>query len=363
MTLPFFDPRPENDRLRARIEAAVRRVLDAPRLILGPEVEAFEREFAAWLGARHGVGVNSGTDALALALRAVGVGRDDEVLTVANAGAPPVAAVRALGARPRFVDVDPATLVLDPDRLADAIGPRTRAVLPVHLYGQPAPLDAIRELADARGLPVVEDCAQSHGATLGGRPTGTLGRIAAFSFYPTKNLGAVGDGGLCATDDDDLAARLRRLRFYGFDDERRALEDGANTRLDELQAAILRVKLTALDAAVAERQALAAAYDEALADRDVIPVAPGAGCEHARHLYVVRCRDRAAVTAALDDAGVGWAVHYPVPAHRMPAYAPFADEPLPVTERACDEVLSLPLHPGLPGDAVERVATALPARG
>jgi len=360
--LPLFDPRPGNERHRAEIEAALRRVLDSGRLVLGPEVEAFEREFSAWVGAAHGVGVNSGTDAITLALRAVDVGAGDEVLTVANAGAPPVAAIRAAGAVPRFVDVDPATLLVDPAALAAAIGPRVRAVVPVHLYGQPAPLAAILEPARRAGIPVIEDCAQAHGARLDGRHVGAWGAVGCFSFYPTKNLGALGDGGLCVTDDPDLAARIRRLRMYGFDNDRSSIEEGVNSRLDELQAALLRVKLRGLDELLDERRRIAAGYRRALAGvSGVAPLDECPGVEHAMHLFVVRCAERAAVAARLDAAGVGWGVHYPVAAHLMPAYRRLGggEGSLPVTEAACAEVLSLPLYAGMPGDAPTTVAAAL----
>jgi dTDP-4-amino-4,6-dideoxygalactose transaminase len=359
--LPVFDYRPEAERMRGELEAAFRRVLDSGRLILGPEVEAFEREFAAWLDVPHAVGVSSGTDALVLALRALDVGAGDEVITVSNAGAPTVAAVRAVGARPRFVDVDPRGFLLDPAGLQAAWTPRVRCVIPVHLYGQAAPLDPILEFARDRRLALVEDCAQAHGALYRGRPVGSFGEVGCFSFYPTKNLGALGDGGLCVTSSPALEARLRMLRMYGFRGDRHAHLEGLNSRLDELQAALLRVKLRHLDAALHERRALVAAYRAALAGS---PYAPSDGPSEqvpAPHLFVVRAPDRARAQRALDAAAIGWGVHYPEPVHAMQAYRflGYGEGALPVTERACREVLSLPLYPGLAAADVERVARVL----
>jgi dTDP-4-amino-4,6-dideoxygalactose transaminase len=359
--IAYFDYRPEYRRLRGELDAAVARVLESGRLILGPEVEAFEREFAAWLGLPHAVGVNSGTDALILALRALGVGAGDEVITVANAGVPPVAAVRAVGALPRLVDVDPGGLLLDPGRLEAAWTPRVRCVLPVHLYGEAAPLDPILAFARGRGLRVVEDCAQAHGTRYRGRPVGTFGDVGCFSFYPTKNLGAYGDGGICVTADPGLEQRLRMLRTYGFRGDRHAHVEGVNSRLDELQAALLRVKLRHVDDALAERRALALRYRHALAGSPYrMPEGP-TGSEAAPHLLVVLAPDRARAASALERARIGWGVHYPEAVHCMEAYR-FLGVPagaLPVTEGACAQVLSLPLYPGLAEAQVDRVAQAL----
>lgn len=357
----FFDYRPLHRRQASEIEAAIARVLASGRLILGPEVRAFEQEFAAWVGAREAVGVASGTDALILALRALEIGPGDEVITVSNAGVPTVAAVRAAGATPRLVDVDPGTLLMDPERLEAARSPRTRCLLPVHLYGQPAPLEPILAFAARHRLRVVEDCAQAHGARLGGRHVGSFGDVGCFSFYPTKNLGAYGDGGMAVTSDPELAERLRALRMYGFDERRSAQREGINSRLDELQAAILRVKLVQLHEAVAERRAIATRYRKALGDPACAPVAERASSEHAYHLFVVQVAERARWIAALRGAGVGVGVHYPEPVHTMPAYAflGLGAGALPVSERACERVLSLPLYPGMDEGAVDRVLAAL----
>ena len=359
--IPFFDYRPELAPMRAEIDAALARVLASGRLILGPEVEAFEHELAGWIGARHAVGVANGTDAITLALRALGIGTGDEVVTVANAGAPPVAAIRSAGATPRFVDVDGTSLLLDPALLERALSPRTRCILPVHLYGRAVPIDPILSFASRHGLAVVEDCAQAHGARPGGRHVGTRGAIGCFSFYPTKNLGALGDGGACVTDDPALAARLRRLRMYGFDGDRTSHIEGVNSRLDELQAAVLRVKLRCLDERLAERRALARSYVDALAGLPIHVHEAPESVAHAWHLFVVRPGDRTRAITALDGASIGHAIHYPCPAHRMEAYKFLGvrAEDLPVTEAACASVLSLPLYPGLDERAIPAVAAAL----
>lgn len=365
MSVAYFDYRPAYLRHKNEVDAAIARVLASGRLVLGPEVAAFEREFAAYTGCAHAVGVASGTDAVELALRGLGIGPGDEVLSVANAGAPPVAAIRAAGATPRFVDVTPGPLLVDPQRLAAALGPRTRAVLAVHLYGQAAPLGEIVEFATAHRLHLIEDCAQAHGARHGGRHVGGFGRVGCFSFYPTKNLGAFGDGGMCVSDDPELDRRLRRLRQYGFDDDRHAHEEGLNSRLDELQAAILRVRLAHLDEALRERRRIAAEYTRGLAGSGFETTAVASPDEHAFHLYVVRTARRDRVIAELERRGVGYGIHYPVPAHLMQAYGflGYARGSLPVTERACDEVLSLPLYEGLGSQAVGEVLEALRAAG
>lgn len=359
--LPSFDYRPEYARYRDEVAEAVQRVLDSGWLILGPEVRAFEEEFAAFVGVSAAVGVNSGTDALWLAFKALGIGPGDDVLTVANAGVPPVAAIRAVGATPRFVDVDPRTLLMDPDRLERARTATTRCVVPVHLYGHPAPIGPIRDFTRRHGLFLVEDCAQAHGATWNGRPVGSFGDVGCFSFYPTKNLGAFGDGGMCVTGDADLAQKLEMLRFYGFRGDRHAHCEGLNSRLDELQAAILRVKLRHLSAATEERRAIAASYGSALAGADLVLPVEIEACRHVYHLFVVQSDARERLARALEAAGIGFGLHYPEPVHTMEAYRFLAqgEGALPVTERACRQVLSLPLYPGLEAGAVERVVAAL----
>lgn len=341
------------------IEAAIRRVLTSGQVILGPEVEAFESEFAQYVGARHAVGVGTGTDAITIALAALDIGPGDEVITVANAGVPPVAGIRATGATPRFVDIDPETLLLDPRRLKAALTGHTRAILPVHLYGQPVSLDAILTFAEEHGLKVVEDCAQAHGARYQNRHVGGLGDAGCFSFYPTKNLGAYGDAGMCVTNDSEIAERLRIQRMYGYRSERQSVIEGRNSRLDEIQAAILRVKLRGLDEAVAARRKLAQRYREGLAGLPFQhPTATESG-DHAYHLFVVQAPNRGLLSRALDDAGVGHGIHYEWPVHQMKAYCELAHTELLITEHACERVLSLPLYPGLSAESVDRVLDVL----
>jgi dTDP-4-amino-4,6-dideoxygalactose transaminase len=324
----------------------------------GAAVEEFERAWAEYCGAAHAVGVASGTDALELALRAGGVGPGDEVITAANTCVPTVAAIVSAGATPVLADVDPHTRTLDPDSVAAAIGPRTRALVPVHLYGRCADMDALGALAREHGLLVVEDAAQAHGAEVGGRRAGTLGDAAAFSFYPTKNLGALGDAGAVVTDDAALAERARMLRSYGEREQYRSELEGRNSRLDTLQAALLRAKLPHLDRWTARRRAIAAHYAEALAELPLaLPDEPDGGV-HAFHLYVVRTADRDGLRDALARAGVGTLVHYPRAVHEHPAYAPLRRE-LPVSEALAREVLSLPLYPELADGEVEAVTAAV----
>jgi dTDP-4-amino-4,6-dideoxygalactose transaminase len=360
VNVPFLDLRPVHDALAEDIDAAIKRVIASSQLILGPEVEAFEHEFAQFCGARHCVGVGNGMQAIEFALRALGVGRGDEVVTVSHTAFPTAAAITATGAAPVFVDVDPESFCMSPDALAGAIGPRTKAIVPVHLYGRCADMDRIEAMAADAGVPVVEDAAQAHGASDRGRRAGTLGRAAAFSFYPTKNLGALGDAGAVVTDDDELALRVRRLRNYGERSKYVNAEPGFNSRLDELQAAILRVKLPHLERWTAERRAIAAAYDALLADAPVTRPQPDDG--HVYHLYVVRGAERDVLRERLSALGVGTSVHYPTPVHMQAAYAGGGARSagtLAVTERFAGEVLSLPLFPGLGEERVATVADAL----
>lgn len=351
-------PAAQYESAKSEIDAAVARVLGSGWYILGEEVRAFEREFAAYVGVREGIGVGSGTDAVFLALRALGVGAGDEVITVAHTAVATVAAIEMAGAAPVLVDIDPATFAMDPSKLASLLTPRTKAIVAVHLYGHPAPMDAILDVANAKGIPVVEDCAQAHGAALSGRRVGSMGRIAAFSFYPTKNLGALGDGGMVVTDDHELASRVRELREYGWRERYVSSITGVNSRLDEIQAAVLRVKLRRLDADNDARRAHAVRYHDGLAQLPALglPVErPSA--RHVYHLYVVRTRDRDNLQRRLKENGVGALVHYPVPIHRQPAYVGRlrGSENLPETERAAREVLSLPMYPQLSADDVASV--------
>jgi dTDP-3-amino-3,4,6-trideoxy-alpha-D-glucose transaminase len=361
--VPFGDSLRQYQALKDELDAATVRVLQSGWYILGPEVEAFEAEFARFCGAAHCVSVGSGTEALHLALRALGLRPGDEVLTVANAGVPGVVAIRQAGLIPRFADVDDRSHTLSPDSLAALITPRTRAIMPVHLYGRPAPMAEIMAIAEQHDLPVVEDCAQSHGAAIDVRMTGTIGRMGCFSFYPTKNLGALGDGGAIVTDDAALADTLRKLRVYGW--ERKyysTIAGGINSRLDELQAALLRAKLPHLTRWNELRRERAAWYRELLADLPGL-ILPEDAEGHVYHLFVVQVAGgrRDVLKQALAQRGIGTDVHYPLPAHLQPAFDDLGYEPgeLPVSERLAESVLSLPCFPELTRAEIEAVAAAI----
>jgi dTDP-4-amino-4,6-dideoxygalactose transaminase len=345
--------------LRAALDAAIARVNDRGYYILGPEVEAFEREFAAYCGAASCVAVGNGTDALELALRALDVGEADEVATVANAGGYATTAIRATGATPVYVDIDADLLGMDPALLVHAITPRTRALVVTHLYGRLAHVDAIARLAKERGVALIEDCAQAHGAALDGRKAGTFGAIGCYSFYPTKNLGALGDAGALVTSDPALAARIGELRTYGWRGKYQVMTPGGmNSRMDELQAAVLRVKLPHLDAWNVRRRHIALRYAAAIEEPliELPPTLPGS--DDVVHLYVVRVKERDALRAHLKAAGVATDIHYPVPDHRQPGWADAKPPRLPLTERACDEVLTLPCYPELKEAEIAAVAAA-----
>jgi dTDP-3-amino-3,4,6-trideoxy-alpha-D-glucose transaminase len=356
--IPFLDLAAPHSALRAELDAAAARVLDRSSYVLGPEVEAFEREFAAFTGARACVGVGSGLDALRLALLAAGVGPGDEVIVPAHTFIATWLAVTEVGATPVPVDVDPATGGVTAAACAAAVTPRTRALVPVHLYGHPVDCDALEAIAARHGLFLLFDAAQAHGARWRGRPLGARGSASAWSFYPGKNLGALGDGGAVTTGDLALAERLRRLRNYGQAERYRHVEHGVNSRLDELQAAFLRVKLPHLDAWNRRRRAVAGAYAAALPP--ALPlVAPADGAEPCWHLLVVRAARRDALRARLAAAGVETLVHYPVPPHLQPVYAGrFAEGAFPVAEALAREVVSLPMGPHLTERDAERVADA-----
>jgi aminotransferase EvaB len=329
-------------------------------LILGPEVEAFEQAMAETLGGGHGIGVANGTEALMVALLARGIGAGDEVITVANTAVPTANAITSIGAIPVFCDIEPRTGVMDPDKVPALVTERTRAVIPVHLYGNAVDMERLARNLAASDLFVLEDCAQAQGASLRGRPLGSFGHAAAFSFYPTKNLGAYGDGGLCFTRDAELAQSMRKARRYGFSKRDYADGPGLNSRLDELHAAILRVKLPLLEGNVAKRRELAAVYDAHLPS-SVERLVTTDGCAHGRHLYVVRAVERDAVAARLRERGIETGVHYPHPLHRMPAFqhARLPPEGLPHTELHAAQVLSLPIQPLLTADDVLRVCREL----
>jgi dTDP-4-amino-4,6-dideoxygalactose transaminase len=365
--IPFFDLKQQYASIQAEIDAATARVYQSGRFILGPEVEAFEREFAEYVGAQHGIGVGSGTEALHLALLALGIGPGDEVITVPNTAVATVAAVELAGAQPVLVDVRPDSMTLDPARVEAAITPHTRALIPVHLFGQSADLEPLLDLGRRRNLAVLEDCAQAHGATYRGRRVGSFGDIAAFSFYPTKNLGAYGDGGLVVTNDARLAERVRLARQYGWRRRYESETRGLNSRLDELQAAVLRVKFRHLDAWNRARRERAALYTGLISERQPLrrvcaPVEMPYG-EHVYHLYVVSSPERSALVEFLEARGIGTAVHYPVPVHLQGAFAGLGHRrgDFPVAEAAADEILSLPLYPHITAAQQERVVEALRA--
>jgi dTDP-4-amino-4,6-dideoxygalactose transaminase len=359
--IPFLDLKGPYLELRGEIDAAMARVAGSGWYIGGPEVAAFEEAFAAYCEARHCVGVGNGLDALHLALRAMGVGPGDEVIVAANTFIATLLAVSMVGATPKPVEPDPATHNLDPARIEAAITPRTRAIMPTHLYGQPADLDPILEIAERHGLLVLEDAAQAHGARYKGRRLGAHGHAVAWSFYPGKNLGAFGDGGAVTTDDPAIAERVRMLGNYG--SERKYVNEvqGVNSRLDPLQAAILSVKLAHLDEWNARRREIAARYLDRLAGTGLtLPHVPN-WAEPAWHLFVVQAADRDALSTALAGEGVQTLVHYPIPPHRQEAYAELdLDEgSFPIAERLAGEVLSLPIGPHLSMEQAERVASVI----
>lgn len=361
--IPEADPLAGYQANKEEIDRAIARVLSGGQYILGDEVAAFEVEFAAYIGVRFGVGVGSGTEALRLALSACGVGRGDEVITVAHTAVATVSAIELCGATPVLVDIEPTHLTMDVQQLTAAITTRTKAVVPVHLYGQPAEIDAILTVCKHHGLWLVEDCAQSHGAYYKGKRTGAWGHIAAFSFYPTKNLGAMGDGGMVVTDDPELAERLRLLREYGWRQRYVSEVPGSNSRLDELQAAILRVKLHHLDAENAARTRAAQYYSELLSQTSLVQPQIRPGTTHVFHQYVVRSTRRQSLCEYLWHRGIGTAIHYPVPVHLQPAYRGRLSSirSLPQTEHAAAEVLSLPMFAQITSDQVRRVAGTIVA--
>lgn len=361
MTLQVWDYRAEYEAEREDILAAVEQVLRSGRLILGESVRSFERELAAYCGAGHGVGVGSGTDALVLALRALGIRPGDEIITTSNTAIPTVAAIVTAGGTPRFVDIERGTYLMDASQLSETVTERTRCIVPVHLFGQCVEMEPVQRLADRHGLIVLEDCAQSAGAARKGCRAGSMSRAGAFSFYPTKVLGAYGDGGMVVTSDEELAARLRRLRMYGTDGRYYAEEHGYNSRLDELHAEILRRKLRRLEKYVERRRELARRYDEALRDSGLELPRTSPGNHHAYYLYVVRHPARDAIIRALAARDIVVNVSYPWPIHTMQAYAHlgYPAGSLPETERAAKEILSLPMYPSLKDSEQDRVCDAL----
>ncbi len=364
MKIPFVDLATEHAALQPALDEALARVLREGRYILGPETEAFEREFARACGAEHGIGTASGLDALRVALLACGVGPGDEVILPANTFIATAYAVTSTGATPVLVDATRDHLI-DVEKTARAITPRTRAILPVHLYGQPADMDELLALARAKGVRVIEDACQAHGATYRGRPTGGLGDLGCFSFYPSKNLGAIGDGGAIVTQDAALAERCRRIRNVGQRAKYYHSCQGFNSRLDEIQAAVLRLKLPHLARKNEERRQAAAEYARALAGAEVETPRTLPERTHVFHLYVVRTRDREALMAHLKASHIDTGIHYPVPIHLQEAFADrgWKRGDFPVSEEAAETVLSLPMFPGLDAARVARVAESVAAAG
>jgi dTDP-4-amino-4,6-dideoxygalactose transaminase len=359
--VPFVDLTAQYAGLRDELERDCARALAQGDYVLGADVAAFEQEFARYCGVRHGVGVDSGTSAIELALRAFDVGPGHEVITAANTFVGTTFAIAHTGARPVLVDVDPRTHTIDPAAVSFAITPRTRAIVPVHLYGQCAAMTDIVELARKAGLAVVEDACQAHGSRYRGRHAGSLGDAAAFSFYPAKNLGAAGDGGIVVTDDMDVAEQVRVLRNYGQRVKYRSECLGHNHRLDTLQASILRVKLRHLDGWNRARRTHAASYHHALDQLPLVRPEPAPDREHVWHVYGVRVPRREAVRAHLARRGIETGIHYPVPAHLQPAHRAlgYREGDFPVTELYAEQILSLPMYPELPAEAIRRVAAAL----
>ncbi len=356
-SVPAFDYLRELATYRPEVDAAIHRVLDSGLLILGPEVAAFEREFAAAVDAKYAIGVASGTDALILALRAMGIQAGQEVITVANTAVPTVSAIGAIGAIPQFVDIDAKTLQMCPASLKREIRATTRCILPVHLHGHPANMVAIEQIAEAAAVPVIGDCAQAHMAALDGKSVASFASINCYSFYPTKNLGCLGDGGMCVTDCSELASQLIELRQYGFRGDRTSHREGVCSRLDEVQAAVLRVRLRHLECGQARRLAIAQRYLSALADTDIVLPSSAENVKHAWHQFVIRSPRRPELCAYLQQVGIGYGVHYPLPIHLMPAYQALGYKrgSLPNCELAADQILSLPIYPGLCDEQVDRV--------
>jgi dTDP-4-amino-4,6-dideoxygalactose transaminase len=347
--------------IESEVRSALDEVLASGRFILGQQVKAFESEFASYLNTAHTVGVASGTDAIHLALRALDIGTGDEVITVPNTCVPTLCGIVETGATQVLVDVDPDTLTLSPAQLSDAITPKTRAVVPVHLYGHPCDMDPILAIAREHDLVVVEDCAQAHGSLYKSKKCGTFGDAAAFSFYPSKNLGAYGDGGAVATSRVDVAERVRKLRNYGEERRYNHSVQGVNSRLDEMQAAVLRVKLRHLDEWNAARRLRADLYGKELSEARVLLPSEASWAQTNHHLYVVRSDDRDALQEHLKHHGIGTYIHYPVPIHLQQAYAPlgYSKGQFPVSERACDRVLSLPMYPELPMECIPEIARCI----
>ena len=352
--ISFLDLKREYAEIGAEISQAIQRVLKSGWFVLGKEGESFEEEFSEYVGAQYGVGLNSGSDALYLAVKALGIGHGDEVITVSNTMLSTVDAVSRNGGRPVFVEIEPDTYLINPSEIEAKITARTKAILPVHLFGQAADMDKIIEIAEKHDLYVIEDACQAHGAEYKGKKVGSIGHVGCFSFYPTKNLGACGDGGMAVTNDGGLSEKLRKLRNYG--QSQRYYHDfiGANSRLDEMQAAVLRVKLPYLDRWNDKRRNFARIYDSALEKTDVVTPKEEEYTKHVYHLYVIRHKQRDRLQQYLSNHGIQTLIHYPIPVHKQKAY--HLSDNLPVTEEICGEILSIPMNPWLELDDIEAIS-------
>lgn len=361
MSIPLLDLKCQYQSIKAEVDAAVAAVLESGAFILGPTVEMFENSIAEYLGVKHAVGVASGTDALVLALAALGIGEGDEVITTPFTFIASAECIAAVGARPVFVDIDPHTYNIDPNMIEPAIIERTKAIIPVHLYGQPAEMDRILQIGKKHNLAVIEDTAQAFGACYRGERVASMGEVGCLSFFPSKNLGAYGDGGMVVTGDDRVAERLRMLRQHGSKVKYYHDRHGYNSRLDAMQAAILQVKLAYIDEWNEARRRCALRYNELFSDSPVITPFEAGERTHVYHQYTVRVPDRDAAIERLKSAEIGHAIYYPVPLHLQTVYGSleYSEGDFPVTESACEEVLSLPIFPELRHDEQEQVATAV----
>lgn len=357
--IPFVDLKREYVEISEEVTHAIHRVLESGWFILGDELKKFEEEFSKYIGTKHGIGVNSGSDALFLALKALGIGKGDEVITVSHTFISTVDAIVRNGAKPVFVDIDPDTYCIDVTKVEGGITKKTRAIIPVHLYGHPADMEPIMEIAEKYNLSVVEDACQAHGAEYKDQRVGGTGDVGCFSFYPVKNLGAYGDGGMIVTNDEELAERLRMLRNYGQPQKYYHDFVGVNNRLDEIQAAILRVKLKYLDEWNGERRRVAKLYDELLESFEIAMPIEKEYAEHVYHLYVIRAEKRNALKEYLQKEEIQTQIHYPIPVHKQKAYLEFSAAQLPVTEKICGEILSLPLHPWMNSDEVLTISKVI----
>lgn len=352
--IKFIDLKREFQEISEEVKEVVNEVLESGWYILGENVKQFEKEFSNYVGTKYAVGVNSGTDAIMLSLMALGVSRGDEVITVSHTATATVSAISMIGAKPVFVDIEEDTMLMDVSQVESKITERTRAIVPVHLYGHPVDIDPLIEISEKYGVPIVEDCAQAHGAEYKGKKVGSIGDLGAFSFYPTKNMGAYGDAGIVVTNNKDLYEKLIMLREYGWRKRFNAEMQGVNSRLDEIQAAILRVKLKYLDEWNERRRKIARLYNELLENSDIITPTEKEYAKHVYHLYVIKYKDRDKLQEYLLKNGVQTLIHYPIPVHKQKAYISLRYS-LPITEKICGEVLSLPIHPFLCREEIKEI--------